>query len=187
MRLPPLVISSAEEVLREILRFTAPADSTLSRYFREHPRLGGRERGMIAESIYAVLRNKLVYTNFAESGVGSAMRRLALLGLADVAGLDALSGVTPEETAWLERVLGVNRELLPPNLKANLPDWLYQKLLQELGEDGLLQMARVLNSPAPLDLRVNVKAKAAMPARNNVRIAISLLNASIKAVIACAC
>lgn len=156
MRLPPAVISHTEEVLREILRFTGPADVILSRYFREHPRLGGRERGMIAEAVYSVLRNKLIYTNFAESGIGPAMRRLTLLGLADAAGVDALPGLLQEETAWLERINQVDRESLAPSLKANFPEWLYQKLVHELGEEHVLQMARVLNSPAPLDLRVNI-------------------------------
>ena len=30
MRLPPYVLTNAETVLREIMRFTAPADTTLS-------------------------------------------------------------------------------------------------------------------------------------------------------------
>jgi 16S rRNA (cytosine967-C5)-methyltransferase len=83
MRLPPALIGHTEEVLREILRFTGPADNTLSRYFRDHPRLGSRERGVIAEAVYGLLRNKLVYTSFAESGQGPIMSRLALLGIAD--------------------------------------------------------------------------------------------------------
>ena len=58
MRLPPFVVGSIEEALREILRFAGPADVTLSRYFREHPRLGGRERGAIAEAVYGLLRNR---------------------------------------------------------------------------------------------------------------------------------
>jgi 16S rRNA (cytosine967-C5)-methyltransferase len=156
MRLPPAISSHTEEVLREVLRFTGPADGILSRFFREHPRLGGRERGVIAESVYAVLRNKLVYTNFAESGIGPAMRRLALLGLADVYGVDAISALSAEETAWLERVMQVDRDSLPSMLKANLPEWLYRKLADNFGEEQVLHMARVLNSPAPLDLRVNI-------------------------------
>jgi len=58
MRLPPVIATHTEEVLREILRFTGPADGTLSRYFREHPKLGSRERGVIAEAVYGLLRNK---------------------------------------------------------------------------------------------------------------------------------
>ncbi len=156
MRLPPAIITHTEDVLREILRFTGPADGTLSRYFRAHPKIGGRDRGAIAEGVYGLLRNKSVYATFAESGMGPAMRRLALLGLADAAGVDALSGLSVEETDWLTRVMQIDRASLPPALRANLPPWLYDKLVARFGEEEALQMAEALNTPAPLDLRVNV-------------------------------
>ncbi|MDO8701699.1 MAG: RsmB/NOP family class I SAM-dependent RNA methyltransferase [Undibacterium sp.] len=155
MRLPPAIIGHAEEVLREILRFTGPADGTLSRYFREHPRLGGRERGVIAEAIYGLLRNKSVYTSFSESGTGSAMRRITLLGLADAVGVDSLGGLSEDETAWLQRVMLIDRTHLPVAMKSNMPNWLWQKLVQKFGEDEALQLAESLNTPAALDLRVN--------------------------------
>ncbi len=155
MRLPPAIIGHAEEVLREILRFTGPADGTLSRYFREHPRLGSRERGVIAEAIYGLLRNKSVYTSFSESGSGSAMRRLTLLGLADAVGIDSLGGLTEDEDAWLRRVMDIDRTHLPLALKSNLPDWLWQKLQSKFGEEDALKLASSLNTPASLDLRVN--------------------------------
>jgi 16S rRNA (cytosine967-C5)-methyltransferase len=160
MRLHPAVVSHVEEVLREVLRFTAPADNTLSRYFREHPKLGSRERNAVAEGAYAVLRNKLVYASFAESGYGSAMRRLALLGLADIAGIDALGGLANEEVEWLHRIAQIDRNTLPAALRSNLPQWLFDKLVARDGEEATLQLAEALNRPAPLDLRVNVlKAK----------------------------
>ncbi|GGI20900.1 RsmB/NOP family class I SAM-dependent RNA methyltransferase [Oxalicibacterium faecigallinarum] len=155
MRLPPAIIGSTEEVLREVLRFTGPADGTLSRYFREHPRLGGRERGVIAEAIYGLLRNKSVYTNFAESGTGTIMRRMTLLGLADAAGVDALGGLSEEERVWLERVMQIDRSTLPAALRANLPEWLFDKLVARDGEAATLELAQAMNKPAPLDLRVN--------------------------------
>lgn len=155
MRLPPAIIGHAEEVLREILRFTGPADGTLSRYFREHPRLGSRERGVIAEAIYGLLRNKSVYTSFSESGSGSAMRRLTLLGLADAVGIDSLGGLTEDEDVWLRRVMDIDRTHLPLALKSNLPDWLWQKLQSKFGEEDALKLASSLNTPASLDLRVN--------------------------------
>ena len=155
MRLPPAIIGQTEEVLREVLRFTAPADKTLSHYFREHTRLGGRERGVIAEAVYGLLRNKLVYTNFAESGSGASMRRLTLLGLADAVGVDALGGMSEDETQWLTHVMQVDREMLPAALRSNLPHWLYTRLVERFGEAETLLMAQTLNTPAPLDLRVN--------------------------------
>ncbi|MFZ6658922.1 RsmB/NOP family class I SAM-dependent RNA methyltransferase [Undibacterium sp. TJN19] len=155
MRLPPAILVNTEEVLREILRFTGPADGTLSRYFRDHPRLGSRERGVVAEAIYGLLRNKSVYTNFSESGIGSPMRRLALLGLADAVGVDALGGLTEDETAWLQRVMEIDRAYLPLAMKANMPAWLWEKMLARFGEEDALKLAVSLNTPAPLDLRVN--------------------------------
>ncbi|OGB24746.1 MAG: SAM-dependent methyltransferase [Burkholderiales bacterium RIFCSPLOWO2_02_FULL_57_36] len=155
MRLPPAIVAHTEEVLREILRFTGPADSTLSRYFRDHPKLGSRERGVIAEAVYGLLRNKSVYTSFAESGSGPLMRRLALLGLADAAGVEALGGLSEEEAQWLARVMDIDRSMLPAPLRANLPQWLFDKLVARLGEPTALEFAEALNRPAPLDLRVN--------------------------------
>jgi 16S rRNA (cytosine967-C5)-methyltransferase len=155
MRLHPAVVGAAEEVLREVLRFTGPADVIISRYFREHPKLGSRERNAVAEGVYAVLRNKLAYASFAESGHGPAMRRLTLLGLADAVGVDNLGSLSAEETEWLQRIAQIDRNSLPVTLRANLPQWLFDKLVERDGEAATLELAEALNRPAPLDLRVN--------------------------------
>jgi 16S rRNA (cytosine967-C5)-methyltransferase len=160
MRLHPAVAAHVEDVLREVLRFTGPADVAVSRYFREHPKLGPRERGAVAEAAFAVLRNKLSYASFAESGHGSQMRRLALLGLADAVGIDALAGLSAEESEWLQRIAHIDRASLPLALRANFPDWLLERLVQRQGEAEALALAEALNRPAPLDLRTNaLKAK----------------------------
>jgi 16S rRNA (cytosine967-C5)-methyltransferase len=155
MRLPPAILGNTEEVLREVLRFTSPADVTLSRYFKDHPRFGGRERGVIAEAVYAVLRNKSFFTDFAGAGNMPSMRKLALLGLSETVGIDALGGVSEDETQFLTRIKEVDRSLLPPQMQANLPTWLYDKLVAQFGQEEAMALAAVLNTPAPLDLRVN--------------------------------
>jgi 16S rRNA (cytosine967-C5)-methyltransferase len=160
MRLPPVIITHTEQALREVMRLTGPADSTLSRYFREHPKVGSRERGAVAEGVYAVLRNRLFYTNFAETGVGPMMRRLTLLGLVDAVGIDSLGGLSEEETEWLGRFAKIDRSQLPARMRANLPPWLYDKLVEQYGEGEAMELAEALNQPAPMDLRVNaLKAK----------------------------
>ena len=159
MRLPPAILGNTEEVLREILRFSAPADTTLSRYFKDHPRLGPRERGAVAEGIYAILRNKSFFTDFAEAGQSPTMRRLTILGLAEAVGADALAGLTEEETEFLTRIAQIDRNLMPAQMRSNLPKWLFDKFVAQYGEAETLQLADALNRPAPLDLRVNsVKA-----------------------------
>ena len=155
MRLPPAILGNTEEVLREILRFSAPADTTLSRYFKDHPRLGSRERGAVAEGIYAVLRNKSFFTDFAEAGSSATMRRLTIMGLAEAVGADSLGGLTEDETAFLARIAQIDRKLMPVQMRSNLPKWLFDKFVAQYGEEETLQLAEALNQPAPLDLRVN--------------------------------
>nr|WP_315394890.1 RsmB/NOP family class I SAM-dependent RNA methyltransferase [uncultured Duganella sp.] len=155
MRLPPAILANAEEVLREILRFAAPADTTLSRYFKDHPRLGGRERGGIAECVYNVLRNKSFYTDFSEAGGGATMRRLTLLGMADAVGLESMGGLTDDEIAWVERILQIDRKVMHKSSRSNMPKWLFDKLVAQMGEEETLALADGMNQPAPLDLRVN--------------------------------
>jgi 16S rRNA (cytosine967-C5)-methyltransferase len=155
MRLPPAILGNTEEVLREILRFTAPADTTLSRYFKDHPRLGSRERGAVAEGIYAVLRNKSFFTDFAEAGSSPTMRRLTIMGLAEAMGVDSLGGLTDDETAFLNRINDIDRNLMPVQMRSNLPKWLFDKFVAQYGQEETLKLADALNQPAPLDLRVN--------------------------------
>ncbi len=71
-----------ERLLGKVLLFARPADAVVSYYFRENAKLGHRDRGIIAEAIYAVLRRRVEVGQFAESGTGAATRRLGLLGLA---------------------------------------------------------------------------------------------------------
>jgi 16S rRNA (cytosine967-C5)-methyltransferase len=83
------------------------------------------------------------------------MRRLTLLGMAEAIGAESLGGLTEDETAFLARIKDIDRSLLPPKKLANLPDWLYDKFVAQYGEEETLALAAVLNTPAPLDLRVN--------------------------------
>ncbi len=66
-----MVLANAEEVLREILRFAAPADTTLSRFFKERQRLGGRERGAIGNVIDRMAYGHVVdFLDFHWPGIG---------------------------------------------------------------------------------------------------------------------
>ncbi len=156
MRLPPFIVGGTEEALREILRFAGPADVTLSRYFRDHPRLGGRERGAIAEAVYGFLRNRTLLMQFVDSGTGAQMRRVALLALADTAGVDAIAGLSEQESEWLTRVIAIDRTTLSAAARSSFPDWIRERFVAQFGEDEAMTLMEALNRPAPLDLRVNV-------------------------------
>lgn len=151
---PKALLELTIELLTEVLRLDLPADGVVSAFFREHRGLGARERHTLAETVYAVLRRRLLFQHLAQSGSGPMNRRLALLAWQ---GQDAFlrAALSPQEVAWRSEVLAIDDTSLPPKLQHNLPDWLATRLQAALGDADLLALARALNTTAPLDLRVN--------------------------------
>ena len=153
------LIAHAEALLAEVLAFEMPADGVASRYFKANPMLGHRDRGLIAEGVFAVLRRKLEYAQLAQSGSGSLTRRMILLGLAEAAGVEPIAAtLDADERTWLRRVGTIDRRAMPLATRANLPGWLFDALRTRFADTEIEQIAAVLNRPAPLDLRVNTMA-----------------------------
>ncbi|MDD2893287.1 MAG: hypothetical protein PHF20_05100, partial [Halothiobacillaceae bacterium] len=48
----------AVDILSEIAQGTVPADQVLYHHFRKLPQMGARDRGIVAESVYGVLRQR---------------------------------------------------------------------------------------------------------------------------------
>ncbi|MCM5678856.1 RsmB/NOP family class I SAM-dependent RNA methyltransferase [Schlegelella sp. S2-27] len=152
---PNALLDLATELLRQLLKFDAPADSVVSAFFRQRRELGPRERHTLAETAYNVLRQRLLFQHFAQSGSGSLERRLAILGWQ---GSESFlrSALGPHEQQWLTQVQAVDRSALPEKLRHNLPDWLAAPLKQSLGDEEFWPLVDSLARSAPLDLRVNL-------------------------------
>ena len=145
-----------------MLEFSGPADETLSRYFRAERQLGQQERAFIAEVSFAVLRRRRSLEAAAGTGAPEALVAAAamrVLGLSQ----RALDGLV--DPALAERVRAFSAAGLPPAVRADLPDWLWEKLDQDYGAAESERIAQAMLNPAPLDLRVNL----ARAARDEVR------------------
>jgi 16S rRNA (cytosine967-C5)-methyltransferase len=155
---PHSLLELATELLRSVLKFDSPADGLVSMFFRKHAKLGARERHTLAETLYALLRQRLLFQHLAQSGNGPLERRLAILAWQGNAGF-LRGALTPPEVAWLDEVSAIDRASLPEKLRHNLPDWLANPLKESLG-DQFWPLVEELARAAPLDLRVNtLKAK----------------------------
>ncbi|HLO96020.1 MAG TPA: RsmB/NOP family class I SAM-dependent RNA methyltransferase [Burkholderiaceae bacterium] len=156
---PNALLDLCAELLRSVLKFDAPADGVVSAFFRKNKALGQRERHALAETTYAVLRQKPLLQSLAQSGSGPLERRLAILAWAG--GEAGLKGaLKPQEQEWLKQVRQVDLASLAPRLRHNLPDWLAEPLMVRLGETEFWALAASMNEGAALDLRVNtLKAK----------------------------
>ncbi|HEV3008663.1 MAG TPA: RsmB/NOP family class I SAM-dependent RNA methyltransferase [Burkholderiales bacterium] len=103
--------------------------------------------------MFAVLRRKRSLEAAAGSAEPQALLAAALLR---VYGLSAraLEGLVDEELTRQIRQAEISR--LPPAVRADLPDWLWERLAQQHGEEEAARIAQGLLNPAPLDLRVNL-------------------------------
>jgi len=151
---PKALLDQATELLRAVLKFEQPADAVVSSHFRKHHALGARERHALAETVYAVLRRRLLFQHLAQSGRGPLERRLAMVGWqGEPRTLDA--ALDESERAWLAAASAVDLSTLPAKLRHNLPDWLAAALHAQLDGPEFDALAAALLQPAPLDLRVN--------------------------------
>ena len=154
---PRDLLYAARDILRELLRFDAAADAVLSRHLRARPQLGQRDRQILADTAYQVLRHLRLLRTLAESddAIGGAVElRLAVLGWQG----DARSlreALTPAQFDWRKSLLEQDALGLPEAVRWSLPDWLDDALRREYGEE-FPALAQALLRPAPLDLRVNV-------------------------------
>jgi 16S rRNA (cytosine967-C5)-methyltransferase len=152
---PQALLDVCTELVRLTLKFDHPADAIVSRFFRDHRGLGPRERATLAETVYTVLRKKLLFEKLALSGSGPRERRLAILGF--YGPRDFIKSVlTEQEKQWLDHCDHVKPEELLDLHRHNLPEWLVQPLKDQLGK-GFWPLVESLNLGAGLDLRVNTQ------------------------------
>ncbi len=153
---PKALLDACTELVALSLKFDHPADAVVSRFFREHKEFGPRERATLTDTVYAVLRKRLLFEHFAPSGSGPKERRLAILGFAHGTGArDFLkSALMDHEKVWLDACDGIKTADLLDRHRHNLPEWLVTPLKAQLGDD-FWPLVESLNQSAPLDLRVN--------------------------------
>ena len=144
-----------ELVIRQIIQFNCPADVVLSRYWREHGHLGVRDRQIISEIAFSVLRRFFKLRGLIAPEQVTP-RRLALLALLQTYKFNVKelgNAASAGEKEWLGQMKGK----VPPlslEVEAELPQW----VIDSLGEgspEQVIALGRSFSEGAPLDLRVN--------------------------------
>jgi len=141
--------------LRAILPLAHPADTTL-RYFFKDERIGSNERELVAETVFGVLRHRML---LEQTCVGDATpRRMALAWLFRFGGYN-IRELEPvlqrDEKEWLATVKGVKLEDMPLPIQAELPDWLVEMMRASYSDEDILAIGKSMQQGAPLDIRVN--------------------------------
>ena len=149
-------LAPAVELLQEILSRASPAEREMQRYFRERPALGARERRELAQTVYACLRHQRLFAHLAGSDDLADVVAVQRLRAGDDPQALARAGFRGDARALAARVgAGELQQTWPFAVRASLPDWLAGRLAAQYGESEAETLARALDQPAPVDLRVN--------------------------------
>ena len=143
-------------VLADVLSNTGPADVKLGLFFKQHRDLGTKDRAFVAESVYGVLRRKAFLMYLAE---GNDPRKLLLAYLIRVLGTstrDLSEVLNAQQMEWAQAIKAKKTEDMTRAEKADLPEWFWDKLVVQYGEEEALTIARSFHQQASLDLRVNI-------------------------------
>jgi len=151
----------AAELLGIILNSPPPADKLMERYFRSHRKLGKRDRGFVAETVYGCLRRLRLLRELArgDDAPHAAIVAAELLlqgtdaGSLGNARLGGGDGWRLHDVAG--RIERLDELALSPAVRASQPDWLFERLVAQFGEEESLQLSEALNRAATLDLRIN--------------------------------
>ena len=151
-----------ERLIAEVSLFRSPADMVLSKFFKDHKKLGRQDRHEIAETVYAALRHwQKLHMVFGAKAPARLMalgalvigRGVSIASLSDIineAERTALSGLKAAKTEFTGRL----------NTASELPEWLVERMQGQYSDEEIVTLGQALSHAAPLDTRVNtIKGK----------------------------
>jgi 16S rRNA (cytosine967-C5)-methyltransferase len=154
----PFQVAAIAELYRQITASPHPADREMDAFFRRHPKLGKRDRRLVAETVYGMLRHR----RWLEWAFPPADAPTQVLCYLAAFAPETPLPVDPADRARLEAAVAAARAKPLPNapaealgLRSSLPDWMAQAWLDAYGPDEAGALCASLNQAAPLTLRVN--------------------------------
>lgn len=158
------------ELLQDVDSDPRPLDGVVSAWFRARRYIRDRDRGLILEGFYGLLRchARLGWWLERHGRPGAARDRLlAWLMLEDGKTADQLRGLftggqfapapmTAHERTLIAKLQGrvLDHPSMPDEVRGECPSWAAEPLRRRFGEAFAGEMAAML-TPAPLDLRIN--------------------------------
>ena len=148
------LFDSTAEALVAVFYEQRHADKVLEHYFKNHKKWGKRDRQFVAETVYGCVRWWNQYLHLGGEGSNELETAHRAMGVHLI-----LTGQPlPEWYASFyspEEILQKKENLKTPHLLHAVPEWLYQRGCEELGEETWNACLKELNKTASVVLRAN--------------------------------
>lgn len=166
---PAARLQAILDLIHEVHAVARPADAVMSAWFRARRRIGAKDRGLISETSYALLRHQArIDWWLARHGRPATPRNRLLAWLAlegrnpdqiqnlFSGGQFAPARLTDEERGLLGKLRGctIEHPAMPEEVRVECPAWAAEPLRRRFGDAFGRELAACLSEP-PLDLRVN--------------------------------
>lgn len=124
------------EILEGYENQSLPLDLFIRNYFRDHKALGSKDRGFIAETLYALMRWRGLLDHVCEKPLSWEKR------------FDFFNSPNFEASK--------NRSDLPSHVRLSFPKKLFDLLVASLGMEKACEICNISNTPAPTTVRANL-------------------------------
>jgi 16S rRNA (cytosine967-C5)-methyltransferase len=175
----PSLLGHVEQLLGIVQNSRLPADSLIDSFFRSRKYLGSHDRRFIAETLYGTLRHMTKCEALVAKALGPGQelsdqdRRLwtvaaYLAAIENYKEISAAALETKTQSAEVraraaEILEGLRVPLIVPDdpvqriaSEYSFPEWMVARLAEDFGPTETEQLCGILNTPAPLSLRVNL-------------------------------
>jgi len=152
------------ELLTDIAETGLPADRCMAMYFKQRRYIGSKDKGVISEYFYTVLRNRLSLSYVVEEADGIVSPRLLCAAMLVRKGESAVElfndeRYSPQQLSNSEKAIVSKFDFsvlkqAPQHVQLNVPGWLAPKFEAALGAHYDSEMA-AMNERAHTDIRVN--------------------------------
>ncbi|RYG92228.1 RsmB/NOP family class I SAM-dependent RNA methyltransferase [Loktanella sp. IMCC34160] len=150
---PAARVSAAIEILDEWLAGTA-AEKALTNWARRSRFAGSKDRAAIRDHVFDAIRCRRSFAALggAETGRGLMIGKVRSEGI-DLASVFTGEGHAPAPVTEVED--GAHRTPTDIAERLDSPDWLWPRFVTALGEEGAIAALSVLQTRAPVTVRVN--------------------------------
>ncbi|MGZ5074842.1 MAG: SAM-dependent methyltransferase, partial [Usitatibacter sp.] len=118
MNLARAQLDAIVHALAAVLPANAPADRQLSQFFRDNKNLGGRDRALVADTVYAALRRRRFLEHVTPRATPREMALATIVKLQGVGLGQIESALRGDEKAWLTALKQESGEDLPFEIRA---------------------------------------------------------------------
>ncbi|HEY4997713.1 MAG TPA: SAM-dependent methyltransferase, partial [Usitatibacter sp.] len=140
MNLARTQLDAIVHALSVVLPGTAPADRQLSQFFRDNKSLGSRDRALVADTVYAALRRRRFLEHVTPHGTPREIALATIVKLQGVGLGQIESALRGDEKEWLTALKQENFDALPLEIRADLPDWVIERLRKRMDDEELLAL-----------------------------------------------